>query len=174
MTEETRQSETTTLPLSPQICWKCRRVNELDQWFEAPGLKYLLCSRCAGKHEFAKPIHINTVVFRLLDAYDALERAGKRIKDLSQAVENSPDISKQLRQVSQATGNSAQALTTMADMLTELTNNLSPRWVFTVEGDGQKEAMSKLMHRLAEQAGPGSILQVTPEERKLLDLMVKL
>lgn len=178
MTEEKPQLETPpslpSPPLSPQICRECRQINELDQWFEASGLKHLLCPRCAGKRQFARPIHINTVASRLLEAYEVLEKAGRQIKDLSQLAENSPDISKQLRRVSRAADDNARALTTVADRLTELVNNLSPRWVFAMETDDQKKAMGKLMHRLAKEAQPGAILLVTPEERKLLDRMVKL
>jgi len=108
MTEETCQSETPIPPPSPRHCQECRQVNELDQWFEAPGLAYLLCPRCAVKYQSARPIHINTVASWLLEAYEDLERLGK------------------------------------------------------------------LIRRLAEQVEPGAILHLTPEERKLLDQMVKL
>lgn len=174
MAEEKPQLETPPSPPSPQYCQECRRVNELDQWFEAPGRNYLLCPRCAGKHQFAKPIHINTIASRLLEAYEAMESAGKRINELVQLVEESPDISKQLRRVSRAADNNTRAIAAIADKLTELTDNLSPRWVFAVEGEVQKRAVGKLMHRLAEEAGPGAVLLVTPEEKVLLDNLVKL
>jgi len=172
MAEEKPQSTTPTP--SPRHCQECRRINELDQWFEAPGLARLLCPRCAAKHSFARPIHINTVASRLLEAYEALENAGKQISELSQLVEDSPDISKQLRRVSRAADDNVRALTAVADRITKLTENLTPRWVFTVETEDQEKAMGELMRRLAKEAGPGAILLVTPEERKLLDQMEKL
>lgn len=159
--------------LDPRQCRACEQTNTLDQWYELPNTPYLVCSTCASTHTYARPIHINTLVERLLEAYTVLQSLKSQNDELRDLVEGVPGLEKQLRRLVKAVERQARATEQIDQGVTELVENLSPRWLFPLESE-HREATKKLMTRLSQEAGPGAILEVTQEEYKLAQKMVRL
>ena len=168
--EETAKAEKR---MDPRVCRQCTHVNTLDQWYELPNTPYLVCSGCASTNTYARPIHINTIADRLLEAYEALQGLKAQNDELKELVEGAPGIEKQVRRLVRTVERQAKATEQLDGHVFELVENLSPRWLFPVE-PAQREAYKKVMTRLSEEAGPGAILEVTQEEYELLQKMVKL
>ena len=159
--------------MDPRVCRSCEKVNTLDQWYELPNHTYLVCSTCASTDPYARPIHINTIAERLLEAYSAVKILKTQNEELNAVIDGVPGLEKQLRRLVRAIERGAKATEQMGFKVTEMTENLSPRWLFHVEPD-QKDAAHRLMVKLSQEAGPGAILEVSKEEHQLLHRIVKL
>ncbi len=155
------------------VCQHCTVENELDTWFEAPTLEYLVCPRCAGNLEYARPITVERLVERILELKKTGAELHKRNQELTAMVDDSPDLVKQLRRLVREAERMCQANEQVARMLTELTNNLSPRWAFEV-GKYPVEKIKAVMGRMATEAGPGAILAMTEEEMSILQSVKRL
>lgn len=155
-----------------QTCRLCAHINTLDQWYEMPDTPYLVCSVCASTNPRARPIHINTLAKRLLEAYEVLQELKQQNEELSSLAEGDSGIEKQIRRLVQAMERQTQTTEQMSNNLAELTKNILPRRMLHVEQD-QRDAVRRLVRKLSVQA-PGEILEVTEEEHQLLQGMVKL
>ena len=170
---EARETAKVEKRMDSRACRQCTQVNTLDQWYELPETPYLVCSGCAATNTRARPIHINTIADRLLEAYGALQRLKQQNDELKELAEGAPGLEKQLRRLVRAIERNAQATERVDRSLAEMTENLSPRWLFHVK-QAQRDAARKLMTRLSKEAGPGAILEVSEEEHQMLQGMVKL
>ena len=155
------------------VCKECNIENELDTWYEVPRLEHLVCPRCAGDYGYARPITIDQMAERTVDLNTQLKKLVKENQELKQLNTESPDIAKQLRRLTREAERMRQANERVAAMLTELTNNLSPRWVFSAREQDMGK-VKEVMTRLAEEAGPGAILRMSEEEMSILQSVVRL